>query len=159
MKEEKYGNKFKDHLIEQYKMFVEMADRYTSRRGQTSRFYIVLLTGLLAILSVYVNMDLKIECLSVLLFSVSISGLAICWLWRRNIDSYRQLAKAKYDTIRDMEKNLPYSCYSKEWKILQENNYKKLTEVEKQIPIVFSIPYLILLIYSVYDLLTIVIPK
>ena len=39
---EKYGDKFQDHLIEQYKLYVEMADRVSARRAQTNRFYISL---------------------------------------------------------------------------------------------------------------------
>ena len=37
--------------LEIYKLHAEMADRVTQRRLQTNRFYISLLTGLIALLS------------------------------------------------------------------------------------------------------------
>jgi hypothetical protein len=48
--EREYEEAFKQHLLEQYNLYVEMADRITTRRAQTNRFYISLLSGLLALL-------------------------------------------------------------------------------------------------------------
>ena len=44
----KYGDKFKDHLIEEYKLFVQMADNVSARRSQANQFYISVLSILLA---------------------------------------------------------------------------------------------------------------
>jgi hypothetical protein len=46
-----YGDKFQDHLMEQYKICVEMADRVSVRRNQANSFYISLLSALIALLS------------------------------------------------------------------------------------------------------------
>ena len=58
MKKEEYGEKFHEHLLEQYKLYVEMADRVGTRRAQTNRFYISLLSGLLAVLSIVVGRNI-----------------------------------------------------------------------------------------------------
>jgi len=50
MNREEYGEQFKEHLIEQYKLYVEMTDRISDRRERTNRFYISLLSVLLALL-------------------------------------------------------------------------------------------------------------
>ncbi|MCK4735084.1 MAG: hypothetical protein KAT65_21710, partial [Methanophagales archaeon] len=56
--EREYGEAFKQHLLEQYKLYVEMADRISTRRAQTNRFYISLLSGLLALLSIVVGRNI-----------------------------------------------------------------------------------------------------
>ena len=78
---EKYGDKFQDHLIEQYKLYVEMADRVSTRRAQTNRFYISLLSGLLALLSIVVTREVFNGILSVIFVAVGILGIVLCFLW------------------------------------------------------------------------------
>ncbi len=34
MEKERYGEHYQSHLLEQYKLYVEMADRISARRGQ-----------------------------------------------------------------------------------------------------------------------------
>lgn len=69
------------------------------------------------------------------------------------IRSYRQLNSGKFKVIHEIEKELPIAAYDKEWEILgrgkQPGKYLQLTRVEQWVPLVLSIPYLLLLVYSV----------
>ena len=51
-----------------------------------------------------------------------------------------------------MEAYLPFPCYDREWKILREDKnkqrYLRLTAVEQYIPVILSVPYFCLFIYS-----------
>ena len=76
MREKDYGEKFKDHLLEQYKLFVEMADRVSSRRMQTNMFYISLLSGLITVISISRAFKLS----NVVILAVSVFGVIICVL-------------------------------------------------------------------------------
>lgn len=154
MNRKDYGVKFNDHFLEQYKSYAEMASIASQRRDQANRFYIILLSGLLALLSILIQMGILKGNQNVLLLAFAILGLAICVLWFFSITSYGKLSKAKYDTLRDMEESLPYKCYHKEWEILMENKYRILTGVERGIPIIFGIFYFILLLYSLINWLT-----
>ena len=40
MNPEKYGEKYKEHLLEQYKLYVEMADRISGRRQTANSFFL-----------------------------------------------------------------------------------------------------------------------
>lgn len=154
MKKEEYGEKFHEHLLEQYKLYVEMADRISNRRGQTNRFYISLLSGLLALLSIVVGSHIFSDFQSVVFIVVAILGLALCILWNINIRSHRQLNSGKFKVIHEMEQHLPFPCYDKEWEILGEGKegkkYLQLTRVEQYVPFILAIPYLLLLIYSLW---------
>lgn len=42
--------KHSDHLLEQYKLYVEMTDRVSQRREQSNRFYVTLVAAIVALL-------------------------------------------------------------------------------------------------------------
>lgn len=152
-----YEGKFYEYLIEQYKLYVEMMDRVTERRGQTNTFYISLLSGLLALLSLLVNKDNNLFSgdRSILLLILAILGICLCYVWYTNINSYKQLNSLKFKVIYKMESHLPFPCYYREWEILSEdknNKYRRLNKVEKFVPLILAIPYFCLFIYSTYSL-------
>ncbi|MBO8143582.1 MAG: hypothetical protein H0Z16_03220 [Thermodesulfobacterium sp.] len=151
----KYGEKFNEHLLEQYKLYVEMADRISERRMQTNKFYISLLSGLLALLSILVSVGKFNQ--TVIFIIVSLLGIALCILWHINIRSYKQLNSGKFKVIHEMEQYLPFPCYDKEWELLGEgkekSKYLQLTRVEKYIPFILAIPYIFLFFYALVSLL------
>jgi Flp pilus assembly protein TadB len=111
MEREKYGANFQEHLLEQYKLYVEMADRISARRAQSNRFYISLLSALLALLSILINRTLWSSIQNAIFLAVAILGLALCFLWYVNINSYRQLNSGKFKVIQELEQHLPFNCY------------------------------------------------
>jgi hypothetical protein len=149
---ENYGNEFKAHILEQYKLYVEMADRVSSRRVQMSSFYTSILSALLALLSITSNKDFFQGPQIVILLTIAMLGLCICFIWAANINSYKQLNSLKFKVIHEMETYLPFPCYDREWKILKEDKnkrrYSRLTAVEQYIPFILSVPYLCLLVYA-----------
>ncbi len=154
MTKEEYGKKFEEHLLEQYKLYVEIADRVSGRRAQTNRFFISLLSGLLALLSIVVDREIFSNFQTIVFMTVALLGLALCALWYINIRSYRQLNSGKFKVIHEIEQHLPYPCYDKEWEILGEGKeskkYLQLTRVEQYVPFILAIPYILLFIYSLW---------
>ena len=153
---ENYGSEFQSHILEQYKLYVEMADRLSARRVQLTTLYTSILSGLLALLSITGNKDLFHGPQSFVLFVISILGLSICVVWTININSYKQLNFLKFKVIHEMEAHLAFPCYDREWEILKENrnkqHYLRLTAVEKYIPTILALPYVCLLIYSIISI-------
>jgi hypothetical protein len=130
-----------------------MADRISARRGQTNSFYISLLSGWLAFISVGFNKNLFSDSQALVLLAVASLGLTVCLLWYINIRAYKELNSGKFKVIHEMEKNLPFPCYDMELDILNKTKkiqgYLRLTNVEQYIPFALGIPYLGLLIYSI----------
>jgi hypothetical protein len=153
---EDYGSEFKAHLLEQYKLYVEMADRVSSRRVQTASIYTSILSALLALLSITSNKELFQGSQRFVLLTIAILGLCLCLAWAANINSYKQLNSLKFKVIHDMETHLPFPCYDMEWKILKEDKHKqryfRLTSIEQYIPAILAIPYVCLFLYSLVTL-------
>ena len=78
----------------------------------------------------------------------------VFFLWYVNIRSYRQLNSSKFQVIHEMEQHLPFPAYEREWEILgkgkESEKYLKLTRIEQCVPFALTIPYLLLLAYSLY---------
>lgn len=147
----------KSDLIEQYKLFVEMADRVSSRRADANRFYITLLSGILAVAAFVLEGKYFIQNQNVILFMVSAFGILICLFWALNLRSYRQLNSGKFQVIHEMEQQLTFRCYDREWEVLGEGKdqkkYSPLTHVEIYVPATIATIYFVLLIYSIYNLM------
>jgi hypothetical protein len=154
MKKEEYGEGFHEYLLEQYKLYVEMADRISNRRAQTNRFYVSLLSGLLALLSIVVGRNIFSDFQTIAFSVISVLGLTLCALWNINIRSYRQLNSGKFKVIHEMEQCLPFPCYNREWEILGEEQeskkYLQLTRVEQYVSFMLAIPYILLFLYSLW---------
>src|SRR5205085_3228106 len=135
-----------DLLIEQYKLYVEMADRISARRSETNKFYISLLTALLAALLLVVEKNIFTNFQGFVFAAVAILGIALCVVWVLNIRSYGQLNSGKFKVIHDMEKHLPYACFDREWDFLGRGTDKKtyfpLTLIERYVPYLVALPYL-----------------
>lgn len=141
-----YGTEqqYREHLFEQYKMFVEMADRISARRDLGNTFFLTLHTFLLGAIAFIYG---KISAPWVIVFPL-IAVQALCYVWWRLMKSYRQLNAAKYKVIGEYEQKLPTSPYwSAEWRLLGEGKnpelYKPLTDIENWVPLLVSIVYIV----------------
>lgn len=138
----------KEHLLEQYKIYVEMADRISARRNLANVFFLTLHTAFFAAIGFSIE---KIELINpkwLILFPI-IGLLIFCWVWRKLIKSYRSLNSAKYKVIGELEKELPRSPYwEMEWKELGEGKdpkkYVPLTATENWVPLIIGFLYLCL---------------
>jgi hypothetical protein len=144
-----YGEKYKDHLMQQYKLYVQMADRVSERRATGNAFFLsanaLLLSGLGIVSSNYAGTMLHVPLPMV---GVSLAGILLCSVWILLVRSYRQLNTAKYDLVCRLETRLPAAPYKSEWEMLgggkKSMEYRPLTTVEVIIPFVFIILYVLL---------------
>lgn len=147
----------KSLLIEQYKLYTELADRVSARRIVTNRYYISLLSALLAFISFVVSKNICLEYSNPVLCCLSLLGILLCAIWFVNIKSYRQLNSGKFKVIHLMEKNLPFNCFGTEWEILgsglNSKEYRCLTTMEFWFPIILSVPYLVLFFITLKKIL------
>lgn len=144
-------------LLEQYKLYVEMADRVTSRRAEANKLYVSLLTGLLALIAVVVDLPTNEALQTAILLAVGVGGIGLCIIWQVNVRSYRQLNSAKYKVIQELEELLPFAGYKREWTIVNDpknRTYRRVTTVEQALPWLYAIPFLALLVYFLYHLLS-----
>ena len=137
---EEYGDLHSAHMLEIYKLYVEMADRWSSRRQSVSSFFLTVNAGLVALVGYgQLNRGTASDLEPYLL--VGIAGIALCYLWYRTIRSYRDLNRAKFKVIHEIEKHLPLRPYDAEWTAAGREKDPKLylpvTRIEMVVPWVF----------------------
>ncbi|MGR3939585.1 RipA family octameric membrane protein [Streptomyces sp. BRA346] len=140
-------------ILEQYKLYVEMADRISARRGLANSFF---LTLNLAAVSVIASVASRVTD-EAGIFVPAVALIIMCGqciVWFCALRSYRLLNKAKYAVIEVLEERLPARAYSKgEWHAVvrsgQHGRYLRLTTAEQIMPLLFSLGYVALFGYSV----------
>lgn len=152
----KYGSDYQAHLLDQYKLYVEMADNISARRAQANQFYISVLSALLAVVALVGKLSGsgeagRPELVNIAFLAVSVLGLVLCVVWFVNLMSYRQLNSGKFLVIHEMEARLPFPCYDREWELLKRGRewgaYLPLTTVERYVPAIVAVPFVIVFIY------------
>jgi hypothetical protein len=73
-------------------------------------------------------------------------------IWFVNLLSYRQLNSGKFKVIHEIETQLPYACYDREWDILGRgtaaSKYLPMTHIEQYVPAIMSIPFAMVFVYA-----------
>ena len=139
-----YGPCYKEHLLEQYKVFVASADAVSDRRARANSFLLTINAGLVALFGT--TMESFPWYTS---FLIALGGLLVALTWLSLLESYRTLNTAKFKVIHQMEQDLPIRAFDIEWKLLgegQKGHHRPLTSVEKVVPWVFVGVYAILMI-------------
>jgi hypothetical protein len=139
-------------ILEQYKIYVEMADRISARRSLTNTFFLTLNTAIFATIGAIWKDQAKIASW-ILIFPLT-AIVVQCGAWFFLVRSYRQLNSAKYTVIGVLEERLPASPYWRaEWKALGEGRdkakYWPMTHLEQWIPVIFAATYVAAFIAAV----------
>lgn len=122
MNEEKlrYCTENQAHLLEQYKLYVEMADRVSQRRMDTNSFFISAHTFIVTVVSLFSRGNLAV------LILIALMGMAFSGAWYVLLKNYRQLNSGKFKVIHEIEAQLPFAAYDTEWNKLDLSKNRKL---------------------------------
>ena len=145
--EKDYGDDYKNHLFEQYKLYVESIEKTSDRRQHANNYFITINTALISLIGL--SFQIKIfENLAGIKSVLAFVGIVICFIFWHLIRSYKQLNTGKFAVIHEIEKCLPLALYKYEWEILGEGKdnkkYYPFSHVELLIPWVFGIIYALL---------------
>lgn len=150
-----YGEEYRAHLLEQYKTYLELADKISERRSAANTFFLTVNTGLLSAFGIANFVEQKIS--PVVFIVGGVAAILLSYSWYRLIRSYRDLNTAKFKVVHEIEKHLPVRPYDAEWEALGRGENRKLywpfTHIENQVPWIFILLYAAVIAYSAYWLL------
>lgn len=123
--------------LEQWKIYVQMADNTSERRIKNNAFFLTVNTALISVCGTNLIGNNK-----KLIFIV---GILISVAWIFSIRSYKLLNSAKFKVINNLETRLQVQGFTKEWEELKKKKGFKLTTNEYFVPIIFIGIYILCL--------------
>ena len=145
--EKDYGNNYKEHLLEQYKLYIESSEKTSDRRQRANSYFITINTALISLIGLSFQIEV-FKNLAWIKFILAFVGIIICVIFWHLIRSYKQLNSGKFDVIHEIERHLPLALYEYEWEILERGKnpkkYYPFSHIELFIPWVFGIIYAVL---------------
>ena len=130
----------RQELLDIYRLHAELADRVSQRREGANRLYVSLLLALVLFLAALFRFgagDLPGD----VVVAVAVTGAALSMSWWVVIRSYRQLNSGKLKALHELEDDLAYPFFKREWELLGEGKdkgrYWRLTQVEGILPWIF----------------------
>ena len=132
---EQYGDSYRSDYLTMYQDYVASADAISGRRHAANSFFVTINTGLLGVTG-YLGDEA-----GELIWLTALAGILLSYTWRKLIQSYRSLNTAKFKVIHELEQNLPFAAYDREWVHLKGGKdshlHSPLSAVESRVPLVF----------------------
>lgn len=144
---EVYGERFQEHLLEQYKLFVESSLKVSEKRISTGNYLLTVSSSLMTVFGIASTLRVGGRWLSI----IPVAGLLVSLTWYSLIRAYKNLNTAKFKVIHELEDYLPVALFRYEWhscELGQGKAYRPITHLERWIPLIFAIVYVALTFYS-----------
>jgi hypothetical protein len=149
---EEYGDKYQEHLLEQYKLYVETSQQVAEKRQNSNNYLLTLNSSLVTLFVVFLSTFGHHRWNAL----IPATGLIVSFIWWSLIYSYKALNTAKFAVIHEMEKQLPVALFKHEWYVCGHNKERKnkkkdqpieemyipLTHLERWIPVAFAVLYI-----------------
>lgn len=139
------NDKWHSHLLDQYRLYVEMADRISQRRTTANTYFLSVNSAILAFVGYITSKDSTSY-----MWLLAIAGCLLTLFWYHIILSYRNLNTAKWQVVQSIEKRLPISPYDAEWDAVQRGNnpklYRPISHIESWVPGVFFFLHVVVLL-------------
>ncbi len=131
--------RYRTAVLEQYKVYVESADRASARRNVANTFFLTVNGLLLTLFGAAAASGVR-ETPTAGVVCVMVAALCQCLVWWVQARSYRRLGSAKWAVVAELELRLPALAYSSaEWgTALPSRRYTPLTRIEQWVPVVFA---------------------
>ena len=151
--------------LEIYKLHADLADRVSQRRLGTNRIYAGALVGMMLFLGALLRIGGSHTHGGLEFTVIGIVGALLAVSWVLVIRSYRKLNDGKFDALLELERQLSYRFFAREWHFLghedksdkdngktdkrrQDRKYFRLTAVEQFAPWSFFALYVAVAVWG-----------
>lgn len=133
-------------LPEQYKAYMDDVGRLCNRQDASDRYYLGVVSALLVFVSLAGDREVFNNDNFVLIpMATGFVAILVSVLWRRHMISFGGLLRAKYDVLRDIEREAKlYPIYRKEKEIAKsDGRYRSHADMAARMPLLFSVMFIV----------------
>jgi len=134
---ETYGERFQEHFLEQYKLYVDSAQKVSEKRISMGNYLLTVSSSLLTVFGIASTLHVA----GMWLVIIPIAGVLVSLTWFSLIVSYKNLNTAKFKVIHELGNYLPAALFRSEWHACEQGKgkaYKPITHLERWIPYLHS---------------------
>jgi hypothetical protein len=146
---------FDSALLEQYKLYVGVANGMTATRIQANTFFLTINTALIGFIIGVIEFSAQKSVPWWILF-VCGAGALLSISWFALLNAYRNLNSARFQIIHQIEAKLPANIYAYEWQMAlnrPDRPYTRLTDIEQTVPTAFfALYFFIALVFIITSL-------
>jgi hypothetical protein len=138
--------------LDQYKSYLQDLGNIGSRYTTANTFYFSIISALMGSITLFKS---PVTSQSQLFLQVAISSFAIllCYVWKKTIEFYRELFRAKFTVLKEMEEDGGFfPMYKKEYEVFVADGKPWLLANEKYIPVILSMPFFVIVMVTVLKL-------
>ena len=161
-------NFFKPQKVkfEQYKLAIDAAEKITDRRNQSNTLYMTVVSLIPTAIALSFQCKPETATISFFQFCLAVLGLLITFIWIGHMAYYKKLIKIKFTAVTELETYLELIPLYKNKDIIRKDisvikgvkGFSNNSDLEKMIPIFFSIFFLALTCWLGKKLLKYIIP-
>ena len=134
-----------DSKFAMFELYLATAEKVSDRRVQANSWMLSVNSAIVALYG-YLQSDKMAAQRAVWFWAIPTAGAIVCLAWWALLNSYRELNRAKFAVLAQLETDLPVSPITREREIYKEEGRRSLSQIETLIPVCFVLLYMIMLI-------------
>jgi hypothetical protein len=126
-----------------YEMFLATAEKVSDRRAQANTYLLSVNSAIVGLHGYLQEGKASVGAVGkpVWLWAIPAAGIVVCLAWAALLASYRQLNRAKFAVLMEMEAELPLKPFSRERQIYRSARRIPLSWIESAVPCGFVLLY------------------
>jgi hypothetical protein len=135
-----------DSKFAMFEVYLATAEKVSDRRAQANSWMLSVNSAIVGLYGYLQSDKIAAPQKMVWLWAIPAAGAIVCLAWSALLKSYRELNRAKFAVLAELEAELPASPTTRERQIYKEHGRRSLSQVESLIPACFVLLYIIMLV-------------
>jgi hypothetical protein len=141
----------KDPKLALFELYLTTAEKVSDRRAQANTWMLSVNSAIVALYG-YLQADktaVGAAQKAVWLWAIPAAGAIVCLAWAALLTAYRELNRAKFAVLQQIEADLPVALYTRERETYRRGRRRSLSDIERLIPACFALLYVVMLVAAV----------
>ena len=131
-----------------FELYLATAEKVSDRRAQANSWMLSVNSAIVALYGYLQSDKMAVGAAqkAVWLWAIPAAGAIVCVAWAALLASYRELNRAKFEVLAELEANFPVSPIARERQIYEKHGRHSFAQIERLIPGCFVVLYIIILV-------------
>ncbi len=141
----------KDPKLALFELYLATAEKVSDRRAEANTWMLSVNSAIVALYGYLQGDKMAVGAAqkAVWLWAIPAAGAIVGLAWAALLTSYRDLNRAKFAVLRQIEADLPVALFTRERETYLRDRRRSLSNIERLIPGCFALLYVVMLVAAV----------